>query len=543
MSLRLIHNSKVNTEAQVIPSPVNLWRAGLIAVGLFLALKLPVSFVANNPEELRDYDHYVRMSSGETPYKDFVWIYGPIAPIVYGTYLKIFPQTLWSVRLFTLSLWGLAVFGLVLIFARYYSSIPDILLGTFFASGVIGYPSYSHNHILATVATIFGVYFYLRYKEENVSKYLTWSYLCVLGCLFTRPLLMGYGLFAAFWAAFYFDKGIFPRARWLSFYAGLTLAVLAVGLIFFGRGMLSAFAPLPWAILESKGYPNLHFLVPRLSLSDPDMLAHNIRQIRAALETFVFYGHYFVWPTFLFTLLSVMKNRTDYRAAAICGGAALVTSADLLHYGFVNALGDQAMFGRGQYFLALSAVSVFLILWRPPEAESNSWKRFAAKCLLLALGFWAYLPLFSGINQLSRYTMNEFSFPTMTGILTHPDRRSLFEAVAMINSKCDPAKDTVVVSEYDPGLGQLLNCPDLFGKDAYLFTRGSHYTFKPGENPYAPEGGITNAGLIDKMVEAHNPRFIIMQGPSPFLRFCSMPGWQKKMLGEGIYERALCWRE
>ena len=127
-------------------------------------------------------------------------------------------------------------------------------------------------------------------------------------------------------------------------------------------------------------------------------------------------------------------------------------------------------------------------------------KRGLAFATLLVVGIWSYMPYVLGFQHLKNFSFNQYNFPALQGILTHPGRRYTFEAVQFINSHCS-SQDYVVVPQYDPGLGQLLKCGELFGRDAYIFTRADNYLLSPWETPYAPQGGITNGALIERMIQ------------------------------------------
>ncbi len=542
LKLRLIHNVKPS-EVAVVPTPtLDRTRLVCLAAALFFVLKFPMIFTANNPEELRDFDHYTKASQGQYAYRDFVWLYGPVAPIVYGAALKVFPAKLITVRLVTLAFWSAVACFLALLFARYFVTYRSCLVGVLLASGCTGYPGYSNNHILATLGAVICAYYYLKFIEDKDGGALLWSYAGAALCLFTRPVLMGYGVFGAWSCLMLANSFTLTRIRGWVVLMLTTLATLGVFYLIFGRGLMNAFLPRPWAVLESKSYPNLHYLVPHLTLSSAsaDVGMQLFKQLRAVLETAVFYLHYFVWPTFVFTAAYLLPSRKNMRAAAICTIIGLAGALDLLHYGFNDPFKEPAMWARGQYFFSLTAVAIFLVVWPTVLHHTERMKSWGARAFLVAIAVWAYLPYVVGWGQLAKFHFNEYGFPALSGVLTHPDRRPLFEAVSFINSQCT-LKDAVVVPQYTPGLDRLLHCPDLFGEDAYMFTRMPWYRLAPLETPYAPGGNITNAEVIAQRIEGLSPRFYLFEGASIYTKQCDQPGWSSRIFGTGSNARRVCW--
>ena len=350
MSLRLIYSAREDESPTNNPVVVNRVRLAALAALLFFAIKLPMCFVTNNPEELRDFDHYVRASHGEYAYRDYAWIYGPLTPIFYGAVLKVLPEKLITVRLVSLVLWAVGVAFAVLIINRYLTDQFSSLLGGLFVSGVLGYPSYSHNHILAAAATIVCAYFFLEYLDDGEGKALAYSFVAMAVVFFSRPILMGYGVTALWFGILFLVKPDIKRVRALVTCLAVLFGCFAVFLLIYGSPVALAFFPKPWEVLPSKGYPNIHFLIPHAVAGAVSFKDRIGKPIWAALETGVFYLHFFVWPTLILTLFSLLPKHRGIRAAALCSIFAWVASLDLLHYGFSDPIREQAMWVRGQYF-------------------------------------------------------------------------------------------------------------------------------------------------------------------------------------------------
>jgi len=541
LKLRLIHSTHPSDEPSAEGLAINKTKLVLMVAAIFFCLKLPMCFIANNPEELRDFDHYAKTAEGQYAYRDFVWIYGPVAPLVYGTALKILPANLLSVRLVTLGFWVVMATFLALLFARYFTTYRSCVVGVLLATGCAGYPGYSNNHILAALGAVICAYYYSLFIEEKDGGALLFSFAGALLSLFTRPVLMGYGVFATWSVLVLWQRHTPSRIRgWLVLMA-ITGGIFAGFLAIYGPAVLFAFLPRPWAVLETKSYPNLHYLVPHVNWSNGDVGMQMFKQLRVSLETGVFYLHYFIWPTLVFTLGYLLPARRNFKAAAFFTAFGLLGSLDLLHYGFSDPNKEPAMWARGQYFFPLTAAALFLVLWPAALHHTQRLKCWASRAVLLAVGVWAYLPYVIGAGQLVKFHANEYQFPALTGILTHPDRRPTFEAVAFINSKC-ASTDSVVIPQYTPGLDRLLKCGDLFGEDAYMFTRMPWYRLGPNETPYVPAGQITNGEAIAQRISSLNPRFYLIEGESPYAVHCTEPGWTVQIFGTGPNSRTVCWK-
>lgn len=540
MGLRLIYSANEKQAEAPVSAVDTTKRMMWAAIGVFLALKLPMLFVTNNPEELRDFDHFLRMSSGQIAFRDFVWLYGPLSPIVYGTFFKLLPGKLLMARLITLGVWCIGVSWLARLLQRYDFKGAAFWIGIVFLTGLTGYPSYSHNHIIPAVSLIGVVYYLSRYYEKSDEWDLHYSYLCALVVLFCRPVLMGYGVMALWGLLFVADSRATNKVRLVSFY-GMTLIS---GLLFFrfiyGAALWSAFFPQPWAILETKSYPNLHYLVPHPHFSKEGIVLF-LKQVRAALETGTFYLHYFIWPTLVLTLANLMKGRLEIKTAALAAGFSLMASLDLLHYGFSDPMSEQAMWVRGQYFFTGMALSLYLVLWPTLTLGRTVWVKTGAASVLLAIGIWSYLPWTTGMVHLFKYPKNQFRLPAMMGVSTHADRAAIFEAVSFINEKSTP-QDKVVFPQYEPGMARLLKGQDLFEKDSYIFTRMPWYTLGSNETPYAPSGKVTNGEVIESRLQKEQPRFFVIQGKSPYRSYCEKAGWHSQDFG-GPSGRTVCWRD
>lgn len=533
---------------RISPVPEHMRHSVILAVILagicFFLLKFPMLFVTNHFEELRDFDHYVRTSRGERAFRDYVYSYGPLAPLVYGNLFKIAPHTLVANRFISLCFWTVGAIFVALILARYLCSTPAILAGTAIVSNLFGYSTYTHNHVLAAVGILGACYFLLKSLEERSRAPLIVSFLLILVCLFTRPVIMGYGVFAAW-------LGVVLWAHRGNKRESLKLAVLFIGVTalftllffkFYGPALKTAFVTPPWLILPSTPYPNLHFLVPQFTLRGSASFELFLKEIRAALETGIFYTHYFIWPAILFTLVCSFRYNVRLRAAMVCAALSLAGSADVLHYGFDNPLLHQAMTGRGPFFFGLTSLSLLLVLWPKIASFKRAWA--VATCslaVLAAITVWGYMPWIIGVYQMSKFSINPHSFPALRGVASHLDRESILQTIHFVNGMCG-AEDRVVIPYYHPGLQQLLRCQDVLRKDLYAWARPHWYILQRYDSPYLPEGGINNYDFNYNRIREMSPRFYIHPLGDPPTS-CPSSEWKFKDFGTGRLGNRVCWRE
>lgn len=175
MGLRLIYSAKESISDEVRAVPENTSQLVWGALFLFCLVKIPMLFVTNNPEELRDFDHFLRMASGQTAYRDFVWLYGPLSPLVYGTLLKVLPEKLLMVRILSFLFWLPATIWLSQLLIRYQLRRAGYWLGVLFVTGLSSYPSYSHNHIIPAAALVGVIFYFTRFQEREDNHLLPCS--------------------------------------------------------------------------------------------------------------------------------------------------------------------------------------------------------------------------------------------------------------------------------------------------------------------------------------------------------------------------------
>lgn len=520
------------------------WTLCLLTVGVFLVIKIPMLSAPNNPEELRDFDHYLRVSEGEKAYVDFVWIYGPLSPLLYGNAMKFFSPVVKNVRILSLSLWCVAVLFLTLLLNRYFSSQLQVFLAMLLCGGVLGYPSYSHNHVLVGTAMFASVYGFLLYMEKRRIKFAYFSFLAVLVALYTRPILMGYGLLLG-WTVAFFYVSVIPkkdRLKHAAVFIALFLITLGGLYAYYGNALKFGFVPFEWTILPFKGYPNIHYLFPyHLFNQVPFTIAHLARLLRMSLETGLFYSHFFIWPVFLCTYVSLTAREPRKIAALFCMLTSVIASADLLHYGFTYPDNELALTVRGQYFISLTLVSFVLVLW-------PSLYRIRVKKLALCMGFgllflWAYFPWIGRAYHMARFEINPQRIPILEGIYNDPARSKLLQAARVVDEKCLP-DEKVVIFGYFPGFRHLVKCQDPFEKDAYAFTRPVYYRFLKGENPYlTKENQRSDSFLAEKLKEV-DPEFLVIENRSRYWtsRFCQRPHWDYELVGDENSPLRVCWK-
>jgi hypothetical protein len=513
------------------------WKLGLVVALLFLAVKAPVCFQSSHPEEFRDFDAYRQSAQGLLPFKDYAWNYGPVAPLFFGTVLKVFPQTMLTLRMTGLALWSMAVFFLALLLSRYWKGNVRVIVGALICSGLFGYANYTFNHILATLGMIVSLYYLICHLEQGDELHLFFSWAGLLLCVMTRPVLMGYGLFAAWVAIYTMAVPVLRYKRALAFFVISTALAVGTSFLVIGPAAKVGFVPAPSLILPFTGYPNIHYLFPRRI--SPYLVESLAKNLRSALETLFFYTHYFVWPTFLFTAGYFFWNRSrSLRAAVITTFFSLAASLDMLHYGFSDPESAQYMTVRGQYFAALTSVSLLLFLW---SRSQSSIKKVFAVVFPLLLVVWSYLPWAIGVKRLTEFKVNPYGYRELAGLMFHPDRGATFDAVQFINSLCTE-KDLVGITQYDPWASTFIRCKDIFAKDSQMFQRRWNSILVPGESPYQPQGGIEAYTLPLRILSENKLSYLFVSPHSGFLKRCEESGWSYKDFGKGDEARRVCWK-
>ncbi|MBI4405122.1 MAG: hypothetical protein HY537_13250 [Deltaproteobacteria bacterium] len=498
-----------------------------------------------HPEEFRDLDAYERVSRGELPYKNFTWMYGPLSPLVYGAALKILPTTLLSLRIVGLLLWTLATIFSVLILCRYFKSALPIVFGALIATGTYGYPTYTFNHVLATLGLLGATYFLLRFIEESRGIWLTYSALFLHVTVFSRPILTGYGALAC-WVAIVFvvlrNKTLFWRR-----FGSLVAPLLGMGLVFsliLGKHIVYGFVPRSWVVLPPLSYPNLTFVIPNLGpgiLSSGELL---IKALRGSLETLVFYIHYFVFPSALFTAIWLKRHHMSrsLTAAGILLAFSLLSSADVLHYGYPHPLMEQLMLVRGQFFFVLAAIAFILVMW-PTQNKNTEKQKLVLACKVTCLGalaLWSYMPWIAGVHKLLRAEINPYGVPVMKGIASHRDQAAYFESRRFLDGLCTP-NDYALVPFYAPGLRFFVRCQVFDDQDVYLFSRMPAYVLQAGETPYFPNGNITNGQVIATRLQMVKPGFYLTTSED-----CKGPifsGWKTRDFVSGAGSWRVCWKQ
>ncbi len=519
-------------------------QAWLIACGLFFVVKLPLCFMAMQTEELRDFDAFWRVSQGQRPYVDFEWQYGPLAPLMYGLFLTIFPKLLITVRFVSLALWTLAVAYLASILRLVLKTPTAVILGALIAGNMLAVPSYSSNHVWAFTAAITCTYYLLLHLENGSPSSLLASFSALVACLLTRPLIAGYALVLGWLTVCWL---FVPRQSPKQVARLASIAALAVGLMMaiYGRPLLNGFRFRAGALQPSNNYPNLHFLFPSFTRSSNDWYVDAVRSLRTSLNSGLFYLHFFIWPGVAGTLAWAKREAADsgrFRAAAICAFFALCISLDVLHYGNDRPDLLPIMSFRGQYFLALSFCSIALVIW-----PANGWRPWRAPSLLSALGLAAMvlfgqLNLASSLLQIYRTGYQSSAFPVLRGVQQSPSPASLGDAVLFVNDICRPGTDTVFIGFYSRGLNHLLRCDEMLEKDQNLLDAPSSAALRAGESPYTSAAPSTVGEVVSQRWAETKPRILLVDAHSEYLGLCS-EFLHVRRFGTGEDLVQVCWRD
>src|SRR5439155_23612366 len=128
-------------------------------------------------------------------------------------------------------------------------------------------------------------FYFLRFIDENQELDLFFSFGAVLICLFIRPVITGYGMFAGWLTLLLMQKNYADRWRMAVVFCAVAGIVSLLFFLVYGISLTTAFMPRPWEILQPKSYPNLHHLVVHPYFGDPNFVTLTLKQFRGALET------------------------------------------------------------------------------------------------------------------------------------------------------------------------------------------------------------------------------------------------------------------
>jgi hypothetical protein len=520
-------------------------RLALFITFLFFLLKLPLSFAPSHPEELRDFDAYKRTASAEMPYKDYAWQYGPLAPLLYGGVLKVFPARLLTLRLAGLFFWCLTTFLVALICQRIISSRPWAIVGALIATSLFQFPTYTFNHIPATLGAVLCVYGLIMYLSTRKERDLFLGLVGLLLCLFIRPVLMGYGLL---FMCVTFCALKVPSKNWLKYASVFAGSCAILALIFFflyGPNFHFGFRPPRSMIQPAYSYPNLHYLVPQPHPGAT--MEWWAKSVRAAQETFLFYFHFFVWPSVLLTLGILFGKRSQgLWIASFLAILSLALSTDVLHYGHPDPYGSQYMAQRGQYFFVFTVLSILAFFHSAPfYSEVPALIRKFGKVLKFGLPLfivsWVAIPSAVAYSRILSLPFNPRDYDLFRGVAFISKGHPIFDAVDWLNSQCQP-DDKVAIMHYDPWASALLKCQDIFARDTHTFQRSRIYELAEGESPYPFEKGATGADFINRRLEEEKPKFVLGLTERGHSGYCLEGGWKYKDFGKGLGGRRVCWR-
>lgn len=181
-------------------------------------------------EECRDANAHLMILNAKVPYKDFTsWVYGPFAFCVYPLIFKIFGVNLVVFRLSFIII-SLLIIPLVYYLARRLMTPIWAGLSAFLSVLLIDVPYYTYNHILASVAGLCALLFFVRFLERHHSYTLFLTGIFIGISLLVKPFFMGFGILFSIFLFMFFLK--FKRAVMLSIKLNhitiLTLGILSI---------------------------------------------------------------------------------------------------------------------------------------------------------------------------------------------------------------------------------------------------------------------------------------------------------------------------
>lgn len=182
----------------------------------------------------RDLYNFYLVSKGNLPYVDFNWIYGPLAPIIYGLNFNIIGKSILS----ALNLWYIIYFIIcitIYITVKFFSNHFTGFLSVIFFIGYHGFKFNSFNHSIGIIFILLSLLLLYKYLDSNNLKYL---YCTSISCflLTLTKLNMGIAFFTGFFGTLLIISLINKKHIKHICYAGVLSLLLTI--VFYGGLLL-----------------------------------------------------------------------------------------------------------------------------------------------------------------------------------------------------------------------------------------------------------------------------------------------------------------
>jgi len=139
----------------------------------FIILLPSLIFQENFAQGDHGYDLYAyqMVADGYAPYKDFVWIYGPLMPYYYAAFFKIMGQSILAVLLAQTILKFFCGMLIYFIMARITNGIWPYLTSVFFWT-FHPYFLHTYNHTGGMFLILFAIFTLITYMYDQKGSYL-----------------------------------------------------------------------------------------------------------------------------------------------------------------------------------------------------------------------------------------------------------------------------------------------------------------------------------------------------------------------------------
>jgi hypothetical protein len=211
----------------------HFWLLALIAVYLYLfsiygfKLYFDLTFEGDFG---RDFYYYYLVSKGQLPYIHFNWIYGPLAPLMYGLTYKLFGVNIFNAALIWYILFTIIVFGQYFLVSRFSNNFCGFLAGLIFIlyyTMIIKSTNHIFGSMILTAITILMYYYFIKTKPWLIYTIAGFCFLLIMVKI-NMGIIILVAVFAGITVYNYFNKLDMKKS------CLLTIVVVVLSAIIYG---------------------------------------------------------------------------------------------------------------------------------------------------------------------------------------------------------------------------------------------------------------------------------------------------------------------
>ena len=189
------------------------------------------------------------MEDGRLPWRDFVYIYGPLGPFFWYVATRLVGVELFAIRLLSVMLGLLVLWLSYCIAGRLLRQRWATATAGFCSAGILTFPFYSYTHLLSVITLLFALLCAMKYFDLEEPK---WNICCALFSVATiciRPLQAGTVLFTTVLVATLFAPASLSKKRRKIGGAAIYACIVIIGVstIVLGYSALAKFPLERWA--------------------------------------------------------------------------------------------------------------------------------------------------------------------------------------------------------------------------------------------------------------------------------------------------------